>query len=87
MNCKDRLDGRGRNVWGMMLDFGLHFRREKANSLSSKFHLLPRGLCLLFLKIAAKNLVACRLKEDERLHQRITVHITELFHLSLSYFL
>jgi hypothetical protein len=64
MDCKDRQDGRGSSVWRRIYDFGLRLRKDRANTLSSKSHLLPLGLCLLFLKIAAKNLAASTLKDD-----------------------
>jgi hypothetical protein len=60
------LDGRGSSV-RRIKDLGLCVKRDRANTFSSKFHLQPLSLCLLFLKIAAKKLVASTLKEDERL--------------------
>ena len=42
---------------------GLRFSRAKI--FSSKFHLFPLGLCLLFLIIAANNLTASAFKEFE----------------------
>jgi len=47
-----------------------HSRRERANTFSMKLHLLPSGLCLLFLMIDAKNLDSCTFKEDARAYIR-----------------
>jgi len=45
--------------------FELRLSKDRANIFSSKFHLLPLGLCLLFLKIAVNNLTASAFKEFE----------------------
>jgi hypothetical protein len=42
------------------------FRKERADTFSLKLHLLPSGLCLLFVMTDAKNLYVCTFKGDER---------------------
>ena len=64
-DCKVRLDGRGSSNRRKELDFGLYLRRDKANILSSKFHLLPFGLRLLFVKIPFNNLIPSEFKDVE----------------------
>jgi hypothetical protein len=59
MVCKVHLEGRGER-------HRPRFGRERAYTFSLKLHLLPSGLCLLFLMIDAKNLDVCTFKEDER---------------------
>jgi hypothetical protein len=59
--------------------------------LSSKFHLLPLGFCVLFPTITANNLAVSKAKEDERLsisgslstHQSFSNFYALYFFLSL----
>ena len=82
MVCKVHLDSRGNSEWRNLNDLEPHFRRERANTLSLKLHLLPSG----FMPTVPNN--GCQKSLNlyiqgrwNNVYQRITVQQTNLPHI------